>query len=186
VQWPRYLDFKEITMDTPTRMPQRQAPAEFAHIKGWGVDLDHKNRPAYPMERKPPRLEGVHWDHPEQQQETVEVLVSVERPSITPIFGTTLPPSGLSGSLRRTAFRYSENDLRHWMLLLFADRVNMVEGIGSDLMRGKVPNIFAEMGGKAEFKYNREAAITKAVVVSSVVGIGLLLWAGSRSRRRRR
>jgi hypothetical protein len=161
---------------------QPGVPAEYAHIQGWGADLDHANRPAYPRERMPARLEGVHWHEPEQQEETVEVLHSTERPSITPVFGTTAPPAGLSGSIRRTAFKYSENDLRHWMLLLFADRVNMVEGIGQDLARGRVPNVFAEMGLKSEFRYNREAAVKKALVASAVIGVGLL-WM-SRSRRR--
>ena len=84
--------------------------------------------------------------------------------------------------LRRAAFNNSESDLRYWMILLFADRVNMVEGLGSDLMRGHVPNIFAEMGGKAAFKYNREAAVQKAVVVCAVAMLGVLLWLRSRHR----
>jgi len=50
-------------------------------------------------------------------------------------------------------------------------------------MRGHVPNLFAEMGGKAEFRYNRQAAIQKAVVVLVVVGgLGLLLWSQSKGR----
>ena len=69
------------------------------------------------------------------------------------------------------AFQYSENDVRHWMMLLFADRVNMVEGIGSDLMRGHIPNFFAEMGGKAEFKHNRDAAVKKATVAVVLIGV---------------
>ncbi len=171
---------------TDTSEKTREVPARFAHIKGWGADLDHAMRPAYPMERMPARLEGDHSHAPAQQAQTVEILQSIERPSITPIFGTPQPPSGMSGMLRRAAFRYSESDLRHWMILLFADRVNMVEGLGADLMRGHVPNLFAEMGGKAEFKYNRQAAIQKTVVVSAVVGLGLLLWSQSRDRKDKR
>ena len=106
-----------------------------SQIPGWGADLDRRNRPAVPMERTPPRLEGVHWDEPEQQAQTVEVLVSIERPDITPVFGTTLPPSGLSGVIRRRAFRHSENNLRHWMMLLMADRVDVVEGVVADMRR---------------------------------------------------
>lgn len=162
-----------------------EVPSRFAHIKGWGADLDHANRPAYPMERMPARLEGDHSHPPVQQPRTVEILQSIERPSITPLFGTPNPPSGISGILRRAAFKYSESDLRHWMILLFADRVNMVEALGSDLMRGHVPNVFAEMGGKAEFKYNREAAIQKTVVLSTVALLGLLLWKRSKNRQRR-
>jgi hypothetical protein len=87
------------------------------------------------MERTPPRLEGVHWDRPEQQPRTVEVLHSIERPGITPVFGTSVPPSALSGWIRRLAFRRSESDMRHWMLLLLADRVNVVEGLADDVRR---------------------------------------------------
>ena len=101
---------------------------------------------------------------------------------MTPLFGTPQPPSGVSEMLRRAAFKFSESDLRHWMILLFADRVNMVEGLGSDLMRGHVSNLFAEMGGRAKFKHNREAAVQKAVVVSAVAALSLLLWQRSRNR----
>ncbi|MDB5744540.1 MAG: hypothetical protein JWR68_2855 [Polaromonas sp.] len=163
----------------------RDVPAKYAHINGWGADLDHADRPAYPMERMPNRL-GVHAHPPVQQLQTVEILQSIERPSITPLFGTPQPPSGLSGMLRRAAFKYSENDLRHWLILLFADRVNMVEGLGEDLKRGHLPNVFAEMGGKAEFKYNREAAIQKALVGAAVVSLGFLLWRQSKNRQARR
>lgn len=172
----------------PGGKPGPQIPPQYAHIQGWGADLDHANRPAYPRERMPARLEGLHWHEPEQQVQTVEILQSNERPGITPVFGTSTPPSGLSGSIRRFAFKFSENDLRHWMLLLFADRVNMVEGIGQDLARGHIPNVFAEMGGKAEFKYNRKAAVRKAVVAGAVVGVAILLVmrSGDRGQARRR
>ena len=60
---------------------------------------------------------------------------STERGGVTPVFGTSVPPSGLSGMLRRRAFRRSENDVRHWMMLLLADRVNVVEGLLEDLRR---------------------------------------------------
>ena len=152
-----------------------QSRKDHSHIQGWGADLDHANRPAYPMERTPPRLEGVHWNEPAQQPESVKILHSTERPGLTPIFGTTVPPSGISGRLREVAFKFSENDIRHWMLLLFADRVNMVEGIGSDLSRGHIPNLFAETGMRSEFKYNRPGAIKKMAVATAVVGIGLYL-----------
>ena len=171
---------------TANPVPARQVPERYAHIVGWGADLDHANRPAYPMERTPPRLEGDHSHPPVAQPQTVEILQSIERPSVTPLFGTGQPPSGASGMLRRVAFKYSESDLRHWLLLLMADRVNMVEGLGCDLMRGHVPNVFAEMGGKAALKHDREATIRKAVVVSTVVMLGLVLMkSGGRARHAR-
>src|SRR5574343_589925 len=107
--------------DTTTSVPPRHA-----HIKGWGSDLPRSRRPAVPMERTPPRLD-VQPAPPAQQAVTVEILHSTERPGITPLFGTPQPPRGLSGVMRRHAFRHSENDLRHWLMLLAADRVDMVE-----------------------------------------------------------
>jgi hypothetical protein len=162
-------------------LPKTNANAQkFAHIAGWGADLDHANRPAYPKERMPQRLQGIHWEHPEQQAQHVEVLHSSERPGITPIFGTTVPPSGLSGMLRGTAFRFSENDIRHWLILLLADRVNMFEGLGEDLARGHVPNVFAEMGGKSELQFNRAGAARKLLVVAAIAGASYYLATSSR------
>jgi hypothetical protein len=123
-------------------------------IPGWGADLDPANRPAVPMEHSPPRLPGLHWDTPAEQMTDVEILHSIERPSITPVYGTSCPPSGLSGWIRRRAFRHSENNLRHWMMLLAADRVNVAEGLLHDARRS--PGA-------------RSAAI-------AVVGVGLVAW----------
>lgn len=164
--------------------PEDHIPApviDRSAIKGWGVDLDPKDRPAVPMERTPPRLE-VRPGEPEQQAQTVEILQSTERPRITPVFGTTVPPSGVSGGMRRLAFRYSENDLRRWMLLLAADRVNMVEGVVDDLRHGHVPNIYAEMGGRAELRHNPAGAAKKAAVLAGVLTVAYLLWKRGRSR----
>lgn len=155
---------------------------DLSHIQGWGADLDPKNRPGYPMERTPPRLEGVHWDQPEQQPVNIAVFHSTERPHITPIFGTSAPPKGLSGKIRRLAFKLAENDIRHWLLLLFADRVNVIEGIGEDLRSGHIPNVFSEMGIKAEWKHNRAGLARKAVVVSAVAGVTYYLLKKNHSR----
>lgn len=152
-----------------------KANADMSHIQGWGADLDHKNRPAYPMERTPPRLENVHWDHPGDQPLKIKVYHSTERPGVTPIFGTSTPPGGLSGKIRDVAYKLSENDMRHWFLLLLADRVNMVEGIGQDLKEGHIPNILGEMGIRAEWRYNRAGLIRKAAVTSTLIAVGYLL-----------
>jgi hypothetical protein len=167
------------------RNDNKKLAAEFSHIKGWGSDLDHKNRPAYPMERTPPRLDGLHWHDVEDQPIRMKVYHSVERPGVTPVFGTSTPPSGLSGRIRDIAYRLSENDVRHWLLLLFADRVNVIEGIGQDLMRGHIPNIVAEMGAKAELKHNPVGfAVKSAVVAGAIWGTYHLITGRSRRVRR--
>ncbi len=150
--------------------PRRPAREELQHIQGWGADLDRKNRPGVPMERTPPRFIHRPEGDPPQQTEKVEVLVSSERPGITQVFGTVQPPSGLSGMIRRLAFKSSENDIRHWLLLLLADRVNVVEGIADDLAHGHVPNILGEMGIKAELEHNPAGLARKALVTTAVVG----------------
>ena len=99
-----------------------------SEIPGWGADLDRRVRPGVPMERTPPRLDHVDHDPPAQIA-NVEILHSIERPGLTPVFGTTLPPRGISGWIRRRAFRHSENNLRHWMMLIAADRVDVLESL---------------------------------------------------------
>lgn len=140
-------------------------------IQGWGADLDPAVRPAYPMERTPPRFidppERMEYQKPRRP---VKVFHSTERPGLTPVYGTAQPPVGLSGMIRAGAYRQSENDLRHWLLLLLADRVNVVEGFIEDLSHGHVPNIFKEMGGPAEWRHNRNGFIRKALVAGAVVG----------------
>jgi hypothetical protein len=164
--------------NTDPQQRQKQPPAG---IQGWGADLDPAVRPAVPMERTPPRFVRPHWEAPEQQPRSVKVFHSTERPGLTPVFGTSVPPSGLSGLIRAGAYRFSENDLRHWGLLLVADRVNVLEGIVDDLAHGHVPNLFTEMGGPAEWRHNRDGFIRKAVIAGAVVG--LLLYANSRRKR---
>jgi hypothetical protein len=156
-------------------VPQRPTRDELRHIQGWGADLDRKNRPAVPMERTPPRFIEPKEGKLPQQPQNVEVLVSTERPGITPIFGTAQPPKGLSGMMRRLAFRWSENDMRHWLILLAADRVNVVEGIGEDLAKGKVPNVLAEMGIKSEWQHNKAGLVKKAAIATAVVGTAVYL-----------
>jgi hypothetical protein len=162
--------------------PGPRAQADREAITGWGADLDHANRPAYPMERTPPRLDNVHWDQPSAQPVNVEVLVSTERPGISPVFGTTLPPRGVSGVIRRLAFKTSENDVRRWLLLLLADRIDVVEGIVQDLAQGHVPNVLAEMGMSAEWRHNRRALLGKLLLLASLATAAALVAKTFRTR----
>jgi hypothetical protein len=47
---------------------------------------------------------------------------------------------------------------------MLADRVNVVEGIAGDLRHGHIPNIFAELGWKAEWKHNRSGLVRRVIV----------------------
>jgi hypothetical protein len=144
-------------------------PQDYSHIPGWGVDADPKNDPTYPMKK---RNNGEHagysWPRPPQQKIDIEVLHSNERPNVTAVFGTSTPPRGLSGVLRRMAFKYSESSYGHWLPLMAADRVGMIEGIFQDLLHGHVPNIPAELGWPAEWKHNRKSLMTRIIVMALV------------------
>ena len=174
-------DSHDMTVYVEKTSPEEHKRRPPAGIEGWGADLDPQARPGYPMERTPPRFINRHWDELEHQKPTVRVYHSTERPGLTPVFGTAQPPSGVSGMIRGAAFRYSENDMRHWLMLLFADRVNVVEGILDDLAHGHVPNLFKEMGGPAEWRYNRNGFMRKAMIAGAVVG--LIYYASQRRRR---
>jgi hypothetical protein len=157
---------------------------DHSHINGWGADLALENRPAVPKECMPPRLD-VPWDRPERQPVEVEILMSVEHVQRPAAFGTSSPPSGLSGVIRRVAFKLSESDIRHWLLLIFADRINVVEGVIDDLLHGHVPNIFAEMGWNAKFKYNTGNAILKSAIIAGALVGGLYMLNRRKERRER-
>ncbi|RYF52892.1 MAG: hypothetical protein EOO39_41540 [Cytophagaceae bacterium] len=142
-----------------------QTPGDYSHINGWGIDADPRNEPTYPMKNYTgDDHQRLNWERPPLQPTTVEVLHSNERPTLTAVFGTSSPPSGLSGALRRYAFTFSESEYGHWLPLLLADRINVVEGIVDDLKRGHIPNIFAEKGWKADWKYNRKGLVQNVLV----------------------
>ena len=158
---------------------------KFAHIKGWGMDADPENEPTYPIKKYTgDDHQRLHYTPPEQQPVNIEVLKSNERPRMTAVFGTSSTPSAVSGAVRRFAFRFSEGDARHWFSLVLADRINAIEGIVDDLKRGHIPNIWAERGWNAEWKYNRKGMIQKiAVGAIVVVGIAALIYGRSNKKK---
>ncbi|MFL5747752.1 MAG: hypothetical protein ACJ751_23965 [Niastella sp.] len=159
------------------KMNSDEMAGQFTHIKGWGIDADPDNDPTYPMKHwNGDDHKRLNYERPVQQPLTVEKLHSNERPSVSAVFGTTCPPSGISGILRRYAFHYSEGKWAHWLTLLVADRINVVEGIISDIKKGHFPNIIAERGWKAEWKYNRKGVVKNiALGVAVTVTVFILL-----------
>ncbi|MBB3083935.1 hypothetical protein [Geodermatophilus sabuli] len=108
------------------KRPPRETTEQLrARIPGWGADLDPADRPSHPKLRYAPDTTGAHWDFPERQPETWPRERSVEHAFLTPVFGTAQPPRGLSGAIRKLAYRrYSEGRLAHWLLLIVGDRVD--------------------------------------------------------------
>jgi len=141
---------------------------KYAHIKGWGIDQDPKNNPNYPM--RSDRAGDIAAQRPVQQIEHVEILQSIERSHPSAVIGTTLPPAGCSGVLRRIAFKYSENQYRHWLTLLLADRVQLVEGWVEDVQEGKYPKLFIIKNKKIHWEHHQIRRVKKLAVT------GLLIW----------
>ena len=151
------------------------------YIPGWGIDADPENDPTYPMKHwNGADHERFNYEKAPQQPVDIEVLHSIERPGVTRVFGTSTPPSGLSGMIRRYAFKYSEATTAHWMALLFADRVNVIEGYIEDFKHGIIPNPFAERGWQAEWKYNRKNFVQKVAIGAAVRTAVVVLVSGKK------
>lgn len=166
----------------------RKIADSYKDIEGWGMDADPENDPTYPMKHyNGADHDRLNYDRAEQQPVDIEVLHSIERPGVTSVFGTSVPPSGLSGMLRRYAFKFSEGSSGHWLTLILADRVNSIEGIVDDLKHGHVPNIFAERGWNAEWKHNRRGVTQKiaigAAVTSALIAIMIFRNNGKKIQR---
>ncbi len=128
-------------------------------IPGWGADLDPADRPAVPRERLDPGASGAHWDFPERQPELVPRERSIEHAQLPPVFGTTFPPKGLSGVVRRYAYRrFSEGRAAHWLLLIGADRLDVLESRATAALQGRPDNLIAETGVLAEPKHHPVAS----------------------------
>jgi hypothetical protein len=171
--------------DHPVNESHADMAENYKHIKGWGIDADPENEPTYPMKNyngDDHKRSG--YTRPPLQQTDVEVLHSNERPGLSAVFGTISPPSGLSGIIRRFAFKYSEESLKHWFALVLADRVNVIEGMVMDLVKGKIPNIIAERGLQSEWKHNKSGLLKKAVVGAVSLAI-VLFFMGSVNAKRK-
>jgi len=159
---------------------------QYSHIPGWGMDADPENDPTYPMKHwNGADHQRLNYEKAPQQPIDREVFHSIERPTVTRVFGTSTPPSGLSGAIRRYAYEnYSEANALHWMTLILADRVNVFEGIIDDLSHGHVPNFFAERGWNAEWKYNKKGIIKNVLIGAALVGSYIALSSTKKKRKK--
>ena len=139
------------TSDRPQLTPSREELQQ--RVPGWGVDLDPANRPAVPREQWQPT--GAHWTLPASQPEEWPRERSIEHQMLTPVFGTSCPPKGLSGMIRRYAYRrFSEGRATHWLLLIAADRVDSLESDLRSMVRGRPDNPITETGIRSEFTHH--------------------------------
>jgi hypothetical protein len=90
-----------------------------------GVDLDPARRPGVPWHRDPPQPFANTRFPPERQpgEPTVPKHGRPNKP-FPPVFGTACPLRGLSGAVRKLAYRLPDHKPEHWMLLILGDRVD--------------------------------------------------------------
>ena len=171
-----------------------------ARIPGWGADLDPKDRPSVPREQFDPTLSGAHWDFPERQPEKWPRERSIEHEFLTPVFGTSCPPKGLSGAIRKFAYnRYSEGRAAHWLLLMAADRVDAGEAHLKSLVSLRPDNPITQTGVLSEFKHHPIASrvgqkrtdlvhqpLDPIIVAGPWLAAGGLIYVGLRALQRSR
>ena len=99
------------------------------HTNARGADIKMSDRPGVPMERAShdPLTPATHWREPERMRNDPLVTRRMELKQMTPMFSTAYRPKGISGMIRRGAYRLPETHARHWMSLLLADRVELWE-----------------------------------------------------------
>lgn len=94
-------------------------------IPGYGVDTDPSRRPGVPKEKTPPESFAHAIAPTAQSSEARQFLHARPGKPYPPVYGTAQPPRGLAGRVRGLAYRYPDHLLKHWALLLFADRVDV-------------------------------------------------------------
>ena len=140
---------------TADKPPLTETPDQLrARIPGWGADLDPADRPSYPREVFDPAGTGAHWDFPERQPDPGGREMSIEHGMLPPVFGTAQPLRGLAAPIRRYAYaRHSEGKAAHWLLLVAADRVDVVEHVVRSFASLRPDNPVTETGIRAELTH---------------------------------
>jgi len=98
---------------------------QHSEIIGWGADASFDARPGVPAAHAPRPIVDARPDRLQQVIGRPSVW-SPHRP-ITPVYGTAIPPRGLSGLIRRLAYRAPDYKARRYVLLTIADQVDVIE-----------------------------------------------------------
>jgi hypothetical protein len=110
------MEIRETRPD-PARASRPHPPVE-------PVDRDRSRRPGVPRERPPQPWPNSRF--PPARMKARPSAPKHGRPNkpMPPVYGTAVPPRGVSGAIRKAAYRVPDHVTRHWLLLLLADRVD--------------------------------------------------------------
>ncbi len=98
------------------------------------ADKNPSDRPGVPQETLPEPLPNAHWLVPEQQISAGTPLVGHGR-HVTSVYSNATPPRAISGLIRRWAYRVPDYRPRRWLMLMLADRIDVLESNPAQLLR---------------------------------------------------
>ena len=130
----------EVTSpETVQRRSAYQAMQEPRRPSYADVDRDPSRRPGVPMMREPRPWPNTRF--PPERQPGTPSAPKHGRPNkrMPPVFGTAVPPRGLSGAIRVLAYGLPDHYPSHWFLMMLGDRVDSLERRISRLMPVAVP-----------------------------------------------
>ena len=90
-------------------------------------DANPDQRPGNPKEREPQPLTGAKLTSEIQSDKGLEILREPSKQTTALTFGSQHEPTGLSGVLRRAAYKFPDYQIKRWALLIAADRVQTLE-----------------------------------------------------------
>ena len=172
------LSKNEMKNKTPTDVTYADSRSRLptSHIPGWGIDAPEDRRVGVPKNgRFTAEENGVPEGEIVQQKTDAKIFVTIERPKITPVFGTTYPPKLLSGKLRTYAYTIGESKRSRWLTLILADRVDVVENIVDEFFFGQT------MPGRAK---KVRPVVYAGVGVFSVAAVAGLFYLSTKSKSR--
>jgi hypothetical protein len=75
-----------------------------------------------------------------------------------PVYGTAVPLRGISGMVRAAAYRYPDHVMRHWSMLLLADRIDGWELRTRRVLRVALPLLALGWAGRRFLASPRRSA----------------------------
>jgi hypothetical protein len=90
------------------------------------VDASPSVRPGVPRQRIPMPDPGAHGVPPDAQRRGLPAQGGGVVARTTAVYGTGQPVHGVTGAIRRAAYRVPEHRVGRWLLLLAADRVEVL------------------------------------------------------------
>lgn len=112
-------------MDPTSQSPSaEQRGRRFGRSPVDAVDLAPERRPGVPRERPPQPWPNSRFPPARMQAPSSVPMHGRPDKEMPPVYGTAVPLRGVSGAIRRAAYRHPDHVATHWLLMLLGDRVD--------------------------------------------------------------